>query len=287
MLKAGVTIGCAMAMVAAAVLTVRLRHIRRTPSPLSGGEPFRERLVVTVSRAGGMLVGAYLAGLLTIGAGARLLMRILAATSSDDVQGRLTEADETIGEVSVGGSLFLIIGIGIGASVMGLALFSTVRRWLPDRSPAAGLIGVAIGAGLLVRPSGLLTSTNEDFTLVAPVALAVALCLVTLALFGATFGVLVDHFAPRWPRPGWSPKGVVSVLPFGLLLPVPPLFVATVIGVLAGTVVSGLRSAAVPDGRVSPFVEGAGARRGRAVVMGLGGIGTLSIVLAAGQVLSL
>jgi len=287
MLKAGVTIGCVVAMVAAGVLVVRLRHTRRTPSPLSGSEPFAERLAVTVSRAGGMLVGAYLAGVLTIGAGGRLMMRVLAATSSDDVQGLRTEADETIGEVSVGGSVFLIIGVGIGAAVVGLGLFSTLRRWLPDRSLAAGLVGMAIGAGLLVRPAGLLTSTNSDFTLVAPVALAVALCLATFVVFGATFGVLVDHLAPRWPRPGWRPLGVVSVLPFALLLPVPLLFVATVIGVLAGTVAPKLRSPATPDHSVRPDAEGGGDRLGRILVMALGGLGSLSIAVAAGQVLAL
>jgi hypothetical protein len=287
MLKAGVTTGCAAAMVAAAVLAVRLRHTRRTPSPLSGSESFGERLAVTVSRAGGMLIGAYLAGVLTIGAGSRLMMRVLAATSSDDVQGLQTEADETIGEVSVGGTLFLIVGVGIGAAVVGLGFFSMLRRWLPDRSLAAGLVGVAIGAGLLVRPAGLLTSANRDFTLVAPVALAVVLCLATFVLFGVTFGVLVDHLASRWPRPGWSPKGVVSVLPVALLVPVPPLFVVTVIGVLATTVASGLRSTAAQDHSVLPDVEGAGARRGRALITALGGAGTLSIVVAAGQVLAL
>lgn len=287
MLKAGVTIGCAAAMVAAAVLTVRLRHTRREPSPLSGGEPLRERLAVTVSRAGGMLVGAYLAGVLTIGAGARLMMRVLAATSSDDVQGLQTEADETIGEVSIGGSLFLTVVIGIGAAVTGVALFSLLRRWLPDGSLAAGLVGVAIGAGLLVRPAGLLTSSNRDFTLVAPVALAVALCLATLLLFGTTFGVLVDHLAPRWPRPGWSPLGMASLLPFALLLPVPPLFVAAVIGVLSGTVAPRLRSPAARERSAEPDADGAGARRGRVLVMALGGVGTLSVVVAAGQVLAL
>jgi hypothetical protein len=287
MLKAGVSIGCAAAMVAAAVLAVRLRHTRRTPSPITGSEPFGERLAVTVSRTGGMLIGAYLAGVLTTGAGGRLMMRVLAATSSDGVQGLQTEADETIGEVSVGGSAFLIVGVGIGAAVVGLALFSTLRRWLPDRSLAAGLVGVAIGAGLLVRPAGLLTSGNSDFTLIAPVALAVALCLATFVLFGATFGVLVDHLAPRWPRPGWSPRGVVSVLPFAVLLPVPPLFVATVIGVLAGTVAPRLRSPAARDHPVRPDVEDAGARVGRTLVMALGGVGTFSIVVAAGQVLAL
>jgi hypothetical protein len=234
-----------------------------------------------------MLIGAYLGGLLTIGAGGRLMMRVLAATSSDDVQGLRTEADEIIGEVSVGGSAFLIAVVGIGAGVVGLAIFATLRRWLPDRSLAAGLVGAGIGSGLLVRPTGLVTPANRDFTLIAPVALAVAFCLVTLVLFGATFGVLVDRLAPRWPRPGWNPKGVVSVLPFAVLLSAPPLFVGAVIGVLAGTFASRLRYLAAPDHAVRPDGEGADTRFGRNLVMALGGLGSLWVVVTAGQVLAL
>ena len=207
MLKAGVTIGCAVAMVVAAVLAVRLRHTRRTPSPLSGREPFGERLAVTVSRAGGMLLGAFLAGVLTIGAGGRLMMRVLAATSSDDVQGLRTEADEIVGEVSVGGSMFLIVVVGIGAAVVGLALFSALRRWLPDRSLAAGLVGVSIGAGLLVRPAGLLSSTNSDFTLLTPVALAVAFCLATLCSSGRPSVSWSTASPPAGPDRGGVPRG--------------------------------------------------------------------------------
>jgi MFS family permease len=287
MLKPGVTIGCAAAMVAALILAVRLRHTRRTPSPLSGSEPFGERLAVNVGRTGGMLIGAFISGLLTIGAGGRLMMRVLAATSSDDVQGLRTEADQIIGKVSAGGSAFLIVVVGIGAAVVGLALFTTLRRWLPDRSLAAGLIGAAIGAGLLVRPLGLLSSDNSDFTLVAPVGLAVGLCLAMLVLFGATFGVLVDRLGPRWPRPGWSFKGIMSVLPFAVLLLAPQLFVATVIGVLGGTLASRVRSPAEQNHSVRPDVEGAGTRFGRVLVMALGVVGSLSIVVAAGQVLAL
>ena len=55
------------------------------------------------------------------------MMRVLAATSSDDVQGLRTEADEIVGEVSVGGSVFLILIVGIGGAVIGLALFSAFR----------------------------------------------------------------------------------------------------------------------------------------------------------------
>ncbi len=287
MLKAGITVGCVAAMIVAAVLAARLRHTRRTPTPLSGREPFGERLAVTVGRTGGMLLGAILAGVLTIGAGGRLMMRVLAATSPEDVQGLRTEADEIVGDVSVSGSLFLIVIVGIGAALVGLALFSLLRRWLPDRSLAAGLVGVAIGAGLLVRPVGLLNSTNNDFTLVTPVALAVVLCLATLVLFGATFGALVDHLAPRWPRPGWSTRGVVSVLPFALLLPSPPVFVAAAISVLACTLAPRPLSRVERDDSPRPQVDRADDGLGRLLVIALGGLGSLSIVIAAGQVLAL
>ena len=286
MLRSGVTTGCAAAMVMAVVLAVRLRHTRRTPSPLTGTEPFGERLAVTVGRVGGMLLGAFLAGVLTIGAGSRLMMRMLAMTSSDGVQGRRTEADEIIGRVSAGGTTFLIVVAGIGAAAAGLVLFLALRRWLPDRSLIAGLVGVAIGAGLVVRPSGLIASDNSDFALVEPVALAVVLCLAIIVLFGATFGVLVDRLAPRWPRPGWSVRGVVSVLPFGLLLPAPPLFVAAVIGVLVATLAQTLRPAAAVDGQVRPSIERAGTL-GRILVAAFGALGGLSVVAAAGQVLAM
>ena len=287
MLRVGVTVGCAAAMLVAVALAVRLRDTRRTPSPLSGSEPFGERLALTVARTGGMLIGAYLAGVLTIGAGVRLMMRVLAATSSDDAQGRLTEADEIVGNVSVGGSLFLIVGVGVGAAVVGLALFAILRRWLPDRSLAAGVIGVAIGGGVVVRPVGLLTSSNSDFRLVTPAALAVAFCVATIVLFGATFGVLVDRLAPLWPRPGWSIRGVVSVLPFAALLLAPPIFVAAAIGVLAATFAPRLRSRPERDYSVQSNGEGSRYRLGRVLIMMLGGVGCLSIIVAAGQVLTI
>ena len=286
-MKVAITVGCAAAMTLAAVLVVRLRGTRRTPSPLSGQDPLRTRLSTTVARTGGMLVGAYLAGVLTIGAGSRLLMRVLAATSAEGAQGVRTEADEVVGQVSGEGTMFLVSTVGLGAGVVGLALFALLRRWLPDRSLAAGLVGVAIGAGLLVRPTGLLTADNRDFTILAPVGLAVALCLVTLALFGATFGVLVDRLAPRWPRPALSPRGVGSLLPFVPLALAPPLLVAVVIAVVVGTVAPRLRSPAPPALPGTLPVDGPRLPPGRAVVGALGGIGCLSVVLAAGQVLVL
>lgn len=282
MLKATVTIGCVAGMVLAGWCTIRWRHTCRTPTPLTGQEPFGERLAVTVARTGGMLLGAELAGILTIGAGVRFMMRVIAVTSPADVQGLRTEADATIGVVTTDGSLFLVVTTGIGVALLGLALFTSLRRWLPDRSVVAGLVGVAIGAGMLVRRVGLLTASNRDFQIVAPRALAVALALAVLALLGATFGVLVDRFGPRWPRPGRSVRGVGSLLPFAVLLAAPPLFALTMIGVLTGTVLPRLRHG---DALARGADRGADARSGRTAVLALGGLGTVSIAVAAGQIL--
>jgi hypothetical protein len=281
MLKVMVTTGCAAAMLTAAVVAVGLRRTRFVRSPLTGAERFGERLSVTAGRSAGMVAGACLAGVLTIGAGGRLMMRVIAITSPTEAQGRRTDADEIVGEVSVGGSLFLVVGLGIGAAVVGLGLYVVLRRWLPERSVVAGLVGVAMGGGLAVRPSGLLASDNPDFTFVRPVTLAVALSLVTLVLFGATFGVLVDHLAPRWPRPGWSPRGVASVLPFAVLLPAPPLFAGAVIGVLAGAVSTKRSVPRPPEPR-----QGLRSRWGQLVVAGLGCLGGISVLLAGAQVVA-
>jgi hypothetical protein len=266
---------------------VWLRRAERTPSPLTGLDPFPQRLAVTIGRTGGMLVGAYLAGVLVIGAGARLMMRVLAATSPEDVQGLRTEADAIVGDVTVGGSAFLIVALGLGAGVVGLALFAALRRWLPSRSLAAGVIGSAIGAGLLVRPSGLVSADNVDFTILEPTALGLGMCLVIIVLFGATFGVLVDRLAPRWPRPGWSLRGIASILPFAVLLLSPPLLLAALAGVFFGTVAPTLPRSVASQGQLPVGAESGGARFGAVAVVAAGALGGVSVLVAAGQVLVL
>ena len=45
------------------------------------------------------------AGITVLGTGGRLAMRLLALTAGPAAQGRLTEADEVVGEITVGGTL--------------------------------------------------------------------------------------------------------------------------------------------------------------------------------------
>src|SRR4051794_28856558 len=47
------------------------------------------------------LTAGIVAGITVIGAGGRLAMRLLAVTAGDDAQGRITEADQVVGAITV------------------------------------------------------------------------------------------------------------------------------------------------------------------------------------------
>lgn len=274
-MRVGVSIGC-LAMIAMAIATVAWGwRAERTRSPASRAQPFAERLAITVGRSAGMVFGALAAGVLVIGAGGRLLMRVLAVTSPD-AQGLLTDADEVVGEVSAGGTVFLVGVLGALAGMTGLGLYVGLRRWLPSRSVVAGLCGAAIGAGVLARPSGLIDPENPDFRVLTPRPLAVVIVLAMVALFGLAFGPLVDRAAASWPRPSWSLRGVAGLLPFALLLVVPPVAIAVAVIVVLGSWLGPV-----------PLRAGGPSLLGTRLVLGFAAVGAVVVFVSAGQVLVL
>ena len=87
-----------------------------------------------------------LCGLLVMGVGGRLAMRLLGATGGDAAQGRITEANEVVGEITVGGTIGFVIFVGLLSGMVMTALWFAVRRYLPER----WIGGLLFGAGLLV-----------------------------------------------------------------------------------------------------------------------------------------
>ena len=72
------------------------------------------------------LIAGCVAELLVAGAGSRLVMRLLALTSRD-VEGSFTEADEVVGDISLDGTLALIVFGGLPAGLLtGVAGFTAV-----------------------------------------------------------------------------------------------------------------------------------------------------------------
>ncbi len=145
-----------------------------------------------------VLTGGVAAGVTVIGAGGRLAMRLLAVTAGDSAQGRLTEADEIVGTISLSGTLGFVIFNGVLGGLVFGALYLVVRRFLP----AGPLGGVAYGLGLLVVFGAVLDplrKQNPDFDIVGPGWVAV----VTFTLLALAFGVVLSALTARMSA--WLP----------------------------------------------------------------------------------
>ncbi len=114
-----------------------------------------------------MLTGGIVAGITVIGGGGRLAMRLLAVTAGDDAQGRITEAEETVGRISLDGTIGFVVFNGVIGGVAAAGLYLLIRRFLP----AGWLRGVVFGLGLLIVVGTTvdpLRADNPDFDIVGP-----------------------------------------------------------------------------------------------------------------------
>ncbi|MEO7398304.1 MAG: hypothetical protein ABIW84_07060 [Ilumatobacteraceae bacterium] len=143
-----------------------------------------------VRTLGCVLTAGFIAGVLVVGFGGRLVMRVLGATSGDGAQGRLTEAGETVGEITVGGTFGFFIFSAILIPVAASFLFIPLRRLWPTRAWIAGLVFGVILLGT-VGVDDPLSPDNVDFAILSPLLLAVTLVSATAVLFGMTFAALV------------------------------------------------------------------------------------------------
>ena len=121
-------------------------------------------------------------GILVGGIGGRLFMRLAGAAAPEIAQGRRTEAGFSVGEVTFGGSLGLVIFIGLFTGVVGAILFvvflpwmTWARRW---RGVLFGVVLFAIGSAT----SDMMNPDNIDFRILEnPVLLVVAIFLLFMA----------------------------------------------------------------------------------------------------------
>ena len=212
------------AAVAAAGLILAARWSRDAPPELPVGR-----------YAAVCLAGGTMAGVIAAGAGGRVVMRLLAVTSPEEVEGALTEAQATIGEITVGGTLGFVVFSGIPAGFLAGALYALAGPVLP-RGRAGGL---AIGAILLVLLGWLLEplrADNFDFNLVGPDWLSV-LSFTALALFQGVLTVaLVARLSRDVPSRRLRPRTVLlgRIALAVVVLAALPFFAGAVADILDG-----------------------------------------------------
>ncbi|MEL4318145.1 hypothetical protein WJX64_03940 [Leifsonia sp. YIM 134122] len=202
--SAAVAVGLAMAVIWGG------REIRLPPQPIpNAGQPWARRHLA------GLRLYAWWATLLTVtgigsgivasGAGGRLIMRALAATSPEAI-GRLTEASEVVGDVTPIGTLAYLLFAGIPFGLGSTVIYFIVHPWLPRgrrRGPAFGLLLLVTIAPF----SDPLRADNVDFDIVGPGWLAVALFSVLAVLHGTVVVAIAGRCSEALPllsRRNWG-----------------------------------------------------------------------------------
>lgn len=204
------------------------------------------------------------AGVLVPGLGGRLLMRILGATSGDAAQGKLTEADEVVGEITTGGTIGIVIFVGLLGGLLAALAFVLVRRWLPTTAGPAGVVAGILLLGT-IGVSDAMSPDNVDFAILRPTWLAVTLIVVVALLFGVTFTALAARLDAGMPTLGRRPSSIASHASL-VFLSFPPLVVG------AAAYVAGR---AALRGRLALLLASSSVRRVGHIVVGV------AVILAA------
>jgi hypothetical protein len=141
------------------------------------------------------LLAGLVAGLVAGGIGSRLAMRIVALLAPPEDQGALTDADARVGEISLEGTLFLLLA-GATLGLFGGLLYLAVRRWMPGGTLGKGL---AFGALLLILFGHvIIEGRNPDFRQFVPSPVSVGL----FASLFIAFGLIAASIVERMDRGG-------------------------------------------------------------------------------------
>lgn len=161
-------------------------------SPAATHTPLQLLVRWTAPVRGAVVAGA-VAGVIAAGAGSRIAMRIIAVIN-DDRDGVLTDASATVGDISAGGTMALLV-LGTIAGVFGGIAYVALRRWLWVPQPWRG---VAFAAVTLATVGHLLFDThNVDFQMFQPIGVVIALFAALFLINGLLLAPLADRIHPE------------------------------------------------------------------------------------------
>ncbi|NIS20299.1 MAG: hypothetical protein GWN89_10280 [Thermoplasmata archaeon] len=157
-------------------------------------------------------IAGLVTGLLVGGVGGRLFMRIAGAAAADTAQGATTEAGFTVGEITAGGSLGLVIFTGVFVGIAGAVLYLVFRPWLAWtgrwRGVAYGVMLFAVGSAT----SDVMNPDNIDFVILGNEVLVVGMIVALFVGFGVFMEWMFGKLDRRLPAAEGSARWAYSFL---------------------------------------------------------------------------
>lgn len=163
-----------------------------SPSPSSGA--MGQEIVRDIVRGG---LASLIAGIVIAGLGGRLVMR-LAALLVPSATGQFTENGNRIGEITIAGSLALIVFVGLLSAVVLGVVWVVIAPWLPGRGVVRGVVAMPLAVGL--GAFGLVEGSNPDFAVLRHDPLVVAALLALVACIAPALALADGWLDRRLPR---------------------------------------------------------------------------------------
>ena len=158
----------------------------------------------TLRHAAIVVVGCGITGALVGGIGSRLVMR-LAALAAPEVRGAVTENGNVVGDITIAGTMGLMLLAGVGSAIFGAGAYTVIGPWLPRSTLARGL--VLGGVLLALMGSSVVDPGNADFVILGDRVLNVAMFSALFITFGLVASGAVAFLEGRVPpAPALSPR---------------------------------------------------------------------------------
>lgn len=232
-----VVVVCVVLLLVGAVLALRWGHLPVEPPPPAERVTFAGQARRGLWYLNILLIGGVVGGLLVAGAGGRLAMRLLAVTAGDRAQGRITEADEIVGDITVEGTIGFVIFGGLFAGLITALIYTLLAKWLPrGRWGALALSGLLLMTlAVWVEP---LRSDNPDFDIVGPAWLAVSIFAALTVLHALVLVAVMTRVSRSLPLLSKNPRVALAYSPLLLLIPAAMVGATAVLVMLAGAALS-------------------------------------------------
>jgi hypothetical protein len=196
------------------------------PPPLTSNErSLARRLLHFSAPVRGAVVAGALAGFVSAGIGSRVVMRVITLLNEDH-DGVMTDSSATVGDITLGGTMSLLL-LGTIAGVLGGLLYLGLRRWLLVPAKWRGLAFAIVTLVTVGQP--LFDTANVDFQIFEPVLVVVGMFAALFLINGLILAPLLDRVHPE---PAYTVSAGVPTVVGGVIAAVCALGLLITVGTL-------------------------------------------------------